>query len=59
MDSFDRTIRYIFIISLVLVGVAYYVGSTNLLNSIFSGTNSLILTTTGRTANGTFAGYAK
>ncbi len=59
MDSFDRTLRYLFILSLLLIAVAYYVGSTNLLNSLFSGSNDILLTATGRTSNGTFAGYAK
>lgn len=59
MDSFDRTIRYIFILSLVLIAVAYYLGTTNVLNSLFSGANSILLTSTGRTSSGAFAGYAK
>ncbi len=57
MDEFDRAMRYMFILALVLIGVAYYVGSTDLLKTVLSGANQLGLTYTGRTSNGTFAAY--
>jgi len=57
MDEFDRTLRYLFILSLVLIAVAYYVGTTGVLGSLFSGVNSLGLTFTGRNAQGAFAKY--
>ncbi len=59
MDSFDRTIRYLFILSLVLIAVAYYLGTTNVLDSLFRGANNILLTSTGRTSSGQFAGYAQ
>lgn len=57
MDEYDRTLRYLFILALVLIGVAYYVGSTNVLGSLFSGVNTLGLTFTGRDSKGNFAAY--
>lgn len=57
MDTLNQSIRYLFIIGVILILVAYYVGSTGLLNSLFAGVNTLDLTATGRTSSGTFAGY--
>lgn len=57
MTTTEKTIRYLFILSLVLIGVAYYVGSTNLLKTGFSGLNQIGLTFTGRNAAGQFANY--
>jgi len=57
MDAFERTIRYLFILALVLIAVAYYVGSTGLLQTGFNGVNQLGLTYTGRTSSGAFANY--
>ena len=57
MDEFDRALRYLFILALVLIVVAYYVGSTGLLSTLFTGLNSLGNTFTGRTSTGTFVAY--
>jgi hypothetical protein len=57
MDEVDRTIRYLFILGLVLILVAYWAGSQKVLQTVFTGANQLDLTATGRTASGTFAGY--
>ncbi len=59
MDQFDKALRYIFVLSFILIAVAYYAGTTGVLNSLFNGVNTLILTSTGRDSSGQFAGYAK
>lgn len=59
MDEFSRVLRYMFILGVILIVVAYYVGSTGLLKTIFGGVNQLDLTATGRNAQGNFAGYPK
>ncbi len=41
----------------LLIAVAYYVGLVSDFNAVFKGANTLVNTFTGRTANGTFAGY--
>lgn len=53
----ERTERYLFILALILIGVAYFAGSKQLLQTAFGGVNQLDLTATGRTANGQFAAY--
>lgn len=57
MDELDKAMRYIFILSLILVAVAYYAGSVRVLDSIGKNVGSLIMTSTGRDANGNFAAY--
>ena len=57
MDEVDKALHYIFILSLVLIGVAYYAGTTNVLNAVGKNLGSLILTSTGRNAQGNFANY--
>jgi hypothetical protein len=59
METADRTMRYLFILALVLILVAYYVGANSLGGTLFSGVNQLGLTVTGRNAQGTFSGYPK
>lgn len=56
-ESVDSAIRYIFVLSLILVIVAYFTGATGILKSIFGGANTLILSSTGRDSSGKFAGY--
>ena len=58
MDTVQKTIFYLFILGLVLIGVGYYVGSTALLKEFFGDANMLDLTATGRKKDGSFAGYA-
>ena len=57
MDEFGRTVRYLFILAFVLIVVAYYAGSTQVLGSLFSGTTALDYAVTGRNAQGAFAAY--
>lgn len=59
METADRTIRYLFLLAVLLMLLAYYVGAKGLFGSLFSGINQLGLTFTGRTKSGQFAGYAK
>ena len=59
MESFDRTVRYLFVLAFVLIVVAYYAGSTQVLGTLFSGTTSLDYAVTGRDAKGAFAAYPK
>lgn len=53
----DKTIQYLFILALVLIVAAYYVGSTNVISTGGSVLNQLGNTYTGRTQSGAFAGY--
>lgn len=55
----EQTLKYLFILAVIFILVAYYVGSTGLLKTIFSGVNQLDLTATGRDANGVLAAYPK
>ena len=55
----EKTIQYLFILSLVLIVVAYYVGTTNILSTGGSVINQLGNTFTGRNNQGAFAGYAR
>lgn len=57
MDDLSKTIRYLFIMGIALIILAYYVGSTGLLKTIFSGVNQIDLTATGRDASGKFGAY--
>lgn len=59
MDTATRTIFYLFVLSLILILVAYYAGSQALLTTIFAGTNQIGNTFTGRNAQGQFAAYPK
>ena len=52
MDTVNKAMWYLFVMAVILVLVAYWVGSTNLASTIFSGSNSLLRTTTGQGANG-------
>jgi len=57
MTTGERTIRYLFILALALMFLAYYVGAQGLGGTLFSGVNQLGLTFTGRTSSGQFASY--
>lgn len=54
-----EAIRYLFILALILIVVAYFTGSTGVLNSIFSGIGNVGNTFTGRDTQGNFAAYPK
>lgn len=53
----DSAIKYIFWISLFLVAVAYWVGTTNILKQGGQSLGNLVLVSTGRNAQGQFANY--
>jgi hypothetical protein len=53
----DNTIRYIFLLSALLIIAAYFVGAATDINSLANGTSKLVLALTGRTSTGAFAGY--
>jgi len=57
MAEIDKAMFYIFVLSLILVAAAYYIGTTSVLNSIGQNVGSLILTSTGRNAQGVFSAY--
>lgn len=57
MDELGRTTRYLFILALVLVLVAYNVGAGNLGRIFFAGLNQTGNTFTGRNQQGQFAAY--
>jgi hypothetical protein len=57
METADRTIRYLFVLAFVLIIVAYFAGSNQLLGTAFKGANALDLTVTGRDQYGQFAAY--
>lgn len=57
MDTAQLTMRYLFVLAFVLILVAYFAGTKQILGTIFAGANQLDLTATGRNAQGQFAGY--
>jgi len=57
VDEFDKALFYIFVLSLILILVAYYAGAQQIGATLFNGANNLILTATGRTSSGQFAAY--
>ena len=57
MDEIDKALTYIFWLSLILIAVAYYAGSTRVLSTIGQQVGSRILVSTGRTSDGKFAAY--
>jgi hypothetical protein len=48
---------YIFILSLVLVIVAYYVGFQTDVGTLSTAINNLVMAATGRNSSGTFSAY--
>lgn len=57
MDDVGRTIRYLFLLAVILILVVYFAGASQLGTTIFGGVNQLGLTFTGRTSQGQFAAY--
>lgn len=54
----DSTIRYIFLLSALLIVVAYFVGAATETNSLANGLTKLTMAVTGRNpATGNFANY--
>lgn len=58
MGEVQRTITYLFVLAFLLIVVAYWGGANKILGTLFSGTNTLDLTATGRNSQGNFAAYA-
>lgn len=57
MDTVSKTIFYLFVLGALLIAVAYYAGTKQILDALFKGVNTLDLTATARDANGKFASY--
>ena len=57
MGEVERTTRYLFILAIVLVVLAYWAGANKLAGTGIAGINTLGLTFTGRNAQGQFAAY--
>lgn len=53
----DSTIRYIFLLSALLIVVAYFVGAATETNSLAAGVTKLVYAVTGRNTTGQFAAY--
>lgn len=53
------TIRYIYILSALLIAAAYFVGVSTDVNAFSAGATKLIYAVTGRDAKGAFAAYPK
>lgn len=53
----DRTIHYIFLLSALLIIVAYFAGLSTDINVFASNLIKLIYALTGRNSSGAFAGY--
>lgn len=51
------TIRYMFLLSALLIVVAYFVGAATDINALSSGLNKLVLSITGRNQQGQFGAY--
>lgn len=57
MSDMGKLVLYIFILSLVLIGVAYYAGVQTDAGALSGAFNSGIQTLTGRNSNNQFAAY--
>lgn len=53
----DETIRYIFLLSALLIVVAYFVGAATDTNALAAGITRIVYAVTGRTPTGAFAAY--
>lgn len=53
----DSTIRYLFLLSALLIVTAYFVGAATDINALSNGLVKLGFTFTGRNSNGQFAAY--
>lgn len=57
MTEVDKAIRYIFVISVILILVAYFAGTQNVLSTFGTQLVAIMNTATGRTSSGQFASY--
>lgn len=53
----DKAVRYLFILSLVLIFVAYYAGLVTDIKAFAGAGDTLLKTATGRNLNGDFSAY--
>ncbi len=53
----DDTVRYIFLLSALLLIVAYFAGFSSDVTAFASGATSLVYAVTGRNSKGAFTGY--
>lgn len=53
----EDAIRYIFILSVILILVAYYLGTVRVLDTFGTQLGNIIDISTGRTTSGQFAAY--
>lgn len=57
MNTVDRLLWYIFVLSAVLIGVVYFVGLSTDAKTVLGAFSGLLKTVTGRKSDGSFAGY--
>lgn len=57
MGQISQAERDLFLLAVLLIVVAYFVGFTTDANAIFSGISNLVLVGSGRNAQGNFAAY--
>lgn len=53
----DSTIRYVFLLSALLIVLAYFVGAATETDALANGLTRLVYALTGRSSNGQFAAY--
>jgi hypothetical protein len=53
----SKVLQYSFYLILILIVVAYFKGTTNVLGTLFSGANTVINTLQGRDSKGKFSDY--
>lgn len=57
METVDSAIRYIFVLTLVLIIVAYFTGASGILKTLFGGLNTTILDVSGQAGGTGFNAY--
>lgn len=57
MDTLDVTIRDVFVVTVILVILAFFAGFTTDAKTAFAGVNTLLLTASGRNQQGNFVSY--
>lgn len=53
----NRVPTYLFILSILLIAAAYYIGLSTDASTVFSGTKNILYAATGRNAGGQFQNY--
>lgn len=59
MGDGGRYVRYLFVLAVIFLFLAYYAGANKLLGTSVAGVNTLGQTFTGRNSQGQLAGYAQ